>query len=132
MIENKKHSRKSASISNIVIENVSTSPKESVMRKNSRRTVENSNENIKEVQESSILFAGWRPLIGWFGSIGMGYQFVVYPILSWIWPLLFPEYSAPPMLSDEMLFSMVGSSITIAGMRSFEKFKSIDTKKIRR
>jgi Holin of 3TMs, for gene-transfer release len=37
--------------------------------------------NQEEAKSSSLFVAGWRPYIGWICGTGLGYQFLVYPIL---------------------------------------------------
>ena len=37
--------------------------------------------NKIEATNASIFVAGWRPFIGWICGAGLGYQFLVYPIL---------------------------------------------------
>jgi hypothetical protein len=44
--------------------------------------------NKAEAQHKSIFIAGWRPFIGWVGGIALAYQFVLYPLLIWIFALL--------------------------------------------
>ncbi|MBU4317054.1 MAG: holin family protein [Proteobacteria bacterium] len=41
--------------------------------------------NKAEAQHKSIFVAGWRPAIGWVGVFSMAYQFILYPLLVWIW-----------------------------------------------
>jgi hypothetical protein len=44
--------------------------------------------NIEEAKHPTMFVAGWRPAIGWIGAISLGYQFVLYPILTWLWKIL--------------------------------------------
>lgn len=44
--------------------------------------------NTAEAQHKSIFIAGWRPFIGWIGGIALAYQFVLYPLLIWVFALL--------------------------------------------
>ena len=37
--------------------------------------------NLEEAKSDSLFKSGWRPAVGWVCVIGLGYQFVVYPIL---------------------------------------------------
>ncbi len=82
--------------------------------------------NKEEARSGSLFVAGWRPAIGWVGALALLYQFVVYPLLLWI-----PGIKEPPKPLDyTMLFTMITGMLGIAGMRSFDKLKNTDTKRI--
>lgn len=82
--------------------------------------------NKEEARSGSLFVAGWRPAIGWVGAIALFYQFVLYPILLWI-----PGIKEPPEPLDyTMLYTLITGMLGIAGMRSFDKLKKTDTKKI--
>jgi len=51
--------------------------------------------NTAEAQHKSIFIAGWRPFIGWIGGIALAYQFVLYPLLIWMFSL-FQAYEILP------------------------------------
>ena len=85
-----------------------------------------------EAQHASVFVAGWRPFIGWVGGFGMAYQFLLYPLLTWVWPIVLPTAPIPPELNGDVLFAMVSGMLGIAGMRSFDKMKGIDSKEIRK
>lgn len=81
-----------------------------------------------------MFVAGWRPFIGWVGGFGMAYQFLLYPLLTWVWPILIARgtlpagTTIPPVLDGDVLFAMVSGLLGIAGMRSFDKMKGTDSK----
>lgn len=92
--------------------------------------------NAAEATHKSIFVAGWRPFIGWVGGAAMAYQFVVYPMLIWLWVILqakgvIPDkLDPPPVLETGALFSIVTGMLGVGGMRSFDKLKGTDTKKV--
>ena len=88
--------------------------------------------NKAEAQHSSVFVAGWRPFIGWVGGFGMAYQFLLYPLLTWIWPIVLPSAPIPPVLDGDVLFAMVSGMLGLAGMRSFDKMKGTDPKLVGR
>lgn len=87
--------------------------------------------NQAEAQHASLLVAGWRPAIGWIGAASLGYQFLLYPLLTWGWRALqgagwIPqELTPPPMLDADALWVILTGMLGIAGMRSFEKVKGV-------
>ena len=88
--------------------------------------------NKAEAQHASVFVAGWRPFIGWVGGFGMAYQFLLYPLLTWVWPIVLPSAPIPPVLDGDVLFAMVSGLLGIAGMRSFDKMKGTDPKPVGR
>ena len=88
--------------------------------------------NKAEAQNASVFVAGWRPFIGWVGGFGMAYQFMLYPLLTWVWPIVLPSAPIPPVLDGDVLFAMVSGMLGLAGMRSFDKMKGVDAKVIGR
>jgi hypothetical protein len=69
--------------------------------------------------------AGWRPAVGWVGVAALAYQFIVYPVLLWLpW-----VHTPPPPLDSTMLYSLVTGMLGIAGLRSFDKTRGVDTKR---
>lgn len=113
--------------------------------------------NKAEARHGSVFVAGWRPFIGWVGGLALAYQFLLYPLLVWFWAVLQaygalpchldtvmiasenPEaitsltqcsFTPPPPLPADALFAIVTGMLGIGGMRSFDKLKKTDTKKI--
>ncbi len=92
--------------------------------------------NIEEARHPSIFVAGWRPAIGWIGAIALGYQFVVYPLLLWLWQILqgygiiAKNISPPPVFEAEVLWTIIAGMLGIAGLRTYDKIKRVDTKRV--
>ena len=63
----------------------------------------------------SIFVAGWRPTIGYVCALGLGFAFIVNPILQWATGEPGPEMPTDIML--ELVIGMLG----LAGLRSVEK-----------
>jgi len=87
--------------------------------------------NKAEAQHASIFVAGWRPAIGWTGAAAMAYQFLMYPMLVWMWALLQAkgwvpaELQPPPMLETDALWVIMSGMLGIAGSRTYEKLKGV-------
>ncbi|MCP4746008.1 MAG: hypothetical protein GY874_07685 [Desulfobacteraceae bacterium] len=94
--------------------------------------------NAAEAQHKSIFVAGWRPAIGWVGAVALAYQFILYPLLTWLWSYLQAKQiidnmlSPPPVLPAEALWVIISGMLGIAGMRSYDKRKGTVTDKISR
>ena len=94
------------------------------------------NVNAVEAAHKSVFVAGWRPAIGWIGAVALAYQFVLYPLLGWVWLLLqansiIPaDLTVPPVLPSDALISIVLGMLGIGGMRSFDKRAGTQTDSI--
>lgn len=90
--------------------------------------------NKAEAQHLSTFVSGWRPAIGWVGVAAMAYQFLLYPMLTWIW--FFAQgkgwipaaLQPPPVLDADQLWVILSGILGIAGMRSFEKVRKVAAK----
>jgi hypothetical protein len=93
--------------------------------------------NKVEAQHKSIFVAGWRPFIGWVGGFALAWQFVIYPMLMWIWMIAaamgkVPDgIDPPPILETGALFAMITGMLGIGTMRSFDKSKGTQTDSIK-
>ncbi|MEO0003325.1 MAG: hypothetical protein RLZZ22_1017 [Pseudomonadota bacterium] len=87
--------------------------------------------NRTEAASSSLFVSGWRPAIGWIGAAALGYQFLAYPLLVWVWALLQARgvvpagLQSPPMLDTDALWVVLSGMLGIAGLRSVEKVKGV-------
>jgi len=87
--------------------------------------------NRQEAAHASIFVAGWRPAIGWIGASALAYQFLLYPLLTWIWAWaqaaghLPADLAPPPVLEADALWVILSGILGIAGMRSYEKSKGV-------
>jgi hypothetical protein len=87
--------------------------------------------NKYEAQHKSIFVSGWRPAVGWICALGMGYEFLVRPLLGWIWKLLqakafIPDtLDVPPGLPLESLMTILMGMLGLAGYRTYEKKRGV-------
>ena len=72
--------------------------------------------NKAEAKHRSIFVAGWRPAIGWVGALILFFNYLVAPILIWV----FPDTN-PPTLDLDALWPVITGMLGIAGMRSYDK-----------
>lgn len=85
--------------------------------------------NKIEAAHSSIFVAGWRPFIGWTCGVGVAYIFVVSPFANQIakW---FGYAGEMVALDAASLMTLVTAMLGVGAMRSFDKYKDIDTKRM--
>jgi len=84
--------------------------------------------NTEEAKHSSLLVAGARPAAMWVGVIALAYGSFGTSLLSWI-AVCFGLPPLPP-LSNDMATTVLTALLGIGGMRSFDKVRGTDTKKI--
>lgn len=80
--------------------------------------------NKMEAQHTSLFVAGWRPAIGWICVIGLGYNFLLYPIMTWLVAVSGAEFTPPPLLSENLMELVMGM-LGLGALRSFEKWKGV-------
>jgi len=82
--------------------------------------------NKVEAASQSIFVAGWRPFIGWICGSGLGIQFIVGPIVTWLsalfgHPVTFPTLDLGTLLT--LLLGMLG----LGTMRTYEKTNGVNS-----
>ena len=82
-------------------------------------------EVLKADAKGNWFQASWRPLIGWISGLSLGINYMVSPICAGF-GVDIPQADMSVMMP--LMFGMLG----IGGMRSFEKFKKVDTTKMKR
>lgn len=80
--------------------------------------------NQEEAKHASIFVAGWRPFIGWVCGISLLWHFIGYDLAAWFIAWRKVDMVLPKLASDnlmELTLAMLG----MAGLRSWEKSKSV-------
>lgn len=83
--------------------------------------------NKAEANNPNWFVSGWRPSIGWVGSLALGYTFLVSPLIQWYCNIKGINVE-PPVLDTSMLFNLVLAMLGLGGMRTFEKVKNVQNK----
>ena len=92
--------------------------------------------NKVEAAHPSVWVSGWRPGVGWVGVAGLAYQFLLYPLLVWAWTLgqswgyIAQSLQPPPLLDTDALIVLLSALLGVAGLRSYDKVKQSDTRRI--
>ena len=75
--------------------------------------------NKIEAGHRSVFVAGWRPFIGWVCGLGLGFTFLVNPVIQWYTGQAGPEIPTDVMM--ELVLAMLG----LSGLRTYEKLKKV-------
>ena len=77
--------------------------------------------NQVEAASSSVFVSGWRPFIGWVCGIGLGYQFLIFPILIGFAPKI-------QQLDIGTLLTLLMGMLGLGTMRTYEKLNNVASK----
>ena len=81
--------------------------------------------NKVEAASTNWFVAGWRPYVGWICGTGLGFQFIVAPLGTWIAALAGHPIAFPP-LDTGTLLTCLGGMLGIGGMRTYEKVQNAE------
>jgi len=77
--------------------------------------------NKAEATNPNMFTSGWRPYIGWVCGTGLGYQFLIYPVLVAFIPKIV-------QLDMGTLLTLLLGMLGLGGMRTFEKLNGVAVK----
>jgi len=72
--------------------------------------------NKIEAGHRSLFIAGWRPAIGWICAAGLGWGWILAPLIQFI----FPDNDMPAIETGQAI-SLVIAMLGVGGLRSYEK-----------
>lgn len=75
--------------------------------------------NKVEAASTNWFVAGWRPFIGWICGLGLGYQFLAYPIVVAYIPTI-------QALDVSTLLTLLLGMLGLSTQRMFEKAKNVE------
>lgn len=85
--------------------------------------------NKAEAQHPSTFVAGWRPWVGWVGGFSLAYAGILEPLLRFI-AMMFGYTGEFPEIDTAMTVQILMGMLGVSGMRTYEKLKKADTKRI--
>lgn len=75
--------------------------------------------NKVEAGHRSLFVAGARPFIMWICGLGLGFAFLVNPMLQWL------TTNAGPKLPVDIMMELTLGMLGLAGLRTYEKLKGL-------
>lgn len=81
--------------------------------------------NAIEAQNPSLFVSGWRPFIGWVCGLALAWSKLVYPMVIWIMPAIWPTYKPPPQISMADLMPILVGMLGFGVYRTYEKVKGV-------
>ena len=86
--------------------------------------------NKVEAGHKSIFVSGARPSVIWVGSFALAWAGIIHPLLTWVWMFAGIDGNPPPLIESGALTTIVSGLLGVAGMRSFDKSKGVQTDSI--
>lgn len=80
--------------------------------------------NKEEAKSDSLFKSGWRPFVGWSCGFSLVYVGIIEPIARFIAMVIFAYVGPFPVINTELTIQILLGLLGIAGMRSFDKYKS--------
>lgn len=84
--------------------------------------------NKMDAASSNAFQSGWRPLAGYMCVAGMGYEFLLRPLLPWLLTVMGVEAPELPSL-DEVLFELMFGMLGLGTLRTADKWKRVNALK---
>ncbi len=79
--------------------------------------------NAEEAKHPNWFVAGWRPFVGWTCGVGLGYQVLLQPLLTWASTMV--DIVAPPPVDIAVLMPVLLGMLGLGGIRAYEKMKGV-------
>lgn len=81
--------------------------------------------NEIEAAQSNPFNSGWRPAAGWACVAGLGYEFLLRPVLPWVLTVAGVD-AVPPLPSlDDVLFELLFGMLGLGTLRTADKWKRL-------
>jgi len=82
--------------------------------------------NMKEAEHPSVFVSGARPAAMWVCVAGFGYNFIIFPLLSWA--SLNLNWQVPPVIDSTIMMNLLFGMLGLAGFRSYDKKNGVASK----
>ena len=81
--------------------------------------------NKIEAANPHLFVSGWRPAIGWICAVGLGVQYLIFPIASWLLPIIGHPEIKLPMMNIADLYPLLFGLLGLGTLRTYEKAKGV-------
>lgn len=79
---------------------------------------------VNKAEATTDMFrGGWRPAVGWVCVVGLGYQFILQPLLPWVVALFGAQVPPLPAIDNETLMVLLTGMLGLGGLRTVERVK---------
>ena len=81
--------------------------------------------NAAEASSGSAYAASWRPTVGYVCVAGLGYTFLLQPLLPWFAAVCGAVVPPLPTLDTNVLMTLLLGMLGMGGMRSYDKKQGV-------
>lgn len=81
--------------------------------------------NAAEAASGNAYASSWRPTVGYVCVAGLGYTFLLQPLLPWFAAVFGLDVPPLPPLDTNVLMTLLLGMLGIGGMRSAERIKGV-------
>ena len=86
--------------------------------------------NLEEAKHPSIFVAGARPFIMWGCGFALLYASIFEPMARFIAQVMFGYSGDFPVIDTTLTMQVLLGLLGLGGMRSYDKYKGVDTKRV--
>ena len=86
--------------------------------------------NREAAKHKSVFVAGARPFIIWVCGVGLAVQYVLHPLLSWLWAAIGVSYPPPEPMDMSVMMPLLLGLLGLGSMRSYDKKQGTQTDSI--
>jgi len=80
--------------------------------------------NELEASSSSLFVSGWRPFVGWVCSFGVGFNYIIRPLLNYVLAVFYPLVEQMESLDMSQLMPLLMGMLGFGALRTYEKVKN--------
>lgn len=84
--------------------------------------------NVEEAKSGSVFVAGWRPMCGWTGAIGLAYAAILEPLGRFVAQVGFGYTGTFPVIDTTITMQVLFGILGLGAFRSIEKTKGVASK----
>lgn len=88
------------------------------------------NVNLEQAKSKSMFVAGSRPFIIWVCGFGLTFQYLIHPLLIWVWAFASMKGIAPSPMDMSVMMPLLLGLLGLGSMRSFDKKNGVQTDSI--
>ena len=79
--------------------------------------------NEIEAQSTSFFVSGWRPFVGWVCGVGVGFNYVLRPLINYVLAVFYPLVEQMKSLDMSQLMPLLMGMLGFGALRTYEKLK---------
>ena len=79
--------------------------------------------NLLDSKNVSLFVSGWRPMCGWICSFGVGFNYILRPLINYVLAVFYPLVQQMESLDMSQLMPLLMGMLGFGALRTYEKVK---------